>query len=106
MDQAKTVIAQESTTGLSVKALSARLRVSPQLLTLRFRQFDKTTPHELILQTRLEKVKKLLANHAMKIDSIAAQCGFSSANRLSHLFKERFKVTMREYRAASTAVRR
>lgn len=98
VDRAMTIIAQEATNGLSVSALATRLKVSPQLLALRFRQFKRVVPRELILQTRLEKAKKLLKNPSMKADAIAAQCGFSSKNRLFHVFKDRFGVTMAEYR--------
>ena len=99
VDQAKTIIKQEATRGLSVKALSARLNVSPQLLALRFRQFEDTTPQNLILQTRLEQAKKLMRNPKIKLDAIAEQCGFSSKNRLFHVFKERFGITIGDFRA-------
>ena len=99
VDQAKTIIKQEATRGLSVKALSTRLKVSPQLLALRFRQFGGTTPQNLILQTRLEQAKKLMRNPKIKLDAIAEQCGFSSKNRLFHVFKERFGITIGDFRA-------
>ena len=96
-DQAQIIIANEATKGLSVNSLAARLHVSPQYLSLRFRQFFHMSPREMILQTRLEKVKKMLTGSEARPNSIAAQCGFNSANRLFHLFKERFGVTMRAY---------
>ena len=99
VDQAKTIIRQEATRGLSVKALSTRLKVSPQLLALRFRQFGGTTPQNLILQTRLEHAKRLMKNPRIKIGAIAKQSGFSSKNRLFHVFKKRVGMTIREFRA-------
>ena len=99
VDQATTIVKQEAARGLSVKALSARLKVSPQLLALRFRQFGGTTPQNLILQTRLEHAKRLMKNPKIKLDAIAEQCGFSSKNRLFHVFKERFGMTIGEFRA-------
>lgn len=99
VDQAKTIVTQNATRGLSVKALSARLKVSPQLLALRFRQFGGTTPQNLILQTRLEQAKKLMRNPKIKLDAIAKQCGFSSKNRLFHVFKKRFGITIGDFRA-------
>ena len=96
-DQAQIIIANEATKGLSVNSLAARLHVSPQYLSLRFRQFFHMSPREMILQTRLENVKQMLTGSEARPNSIAAQCGFNSANRLFHLFKERFGVTMRAY---------
>ena len=102
VDQAKTIIKQEATRGLSVKALSARLKVSPQLLALRFRQFGGFTPQNLIIQTRLEYAKKLMKNPKIKLDAIAEQCGFGSKNRLFHVFKKRFGMTIGEFRTQNT----
>ena len=101
VDKAKTIIRQEFSKGLSVKALAIRLKVSPQLLALRFRQFSKTTPHGLILEARLEKAKTLLKNPVLKMDAIAAQCGFKSKNRFFHAFKERCGVTAGDFRRSS-----
>ena len=101
VDRATTIIAQDAANGLSVGALSARLKVSPQLLALRFRQFKQTAPRELILRTRLEKAKKLLKDPAMKTESVASQCGFSSKNRLFHVFRERFGMTVGEFRRST-----
>ena len=98
VDRARTIIASEAAKGLSAKSLAVRLHVSPQYLSLRFRQFERTSPRELIIQTRLDKVKAMLRTSKAKPDAIAAQCGFSSANRLAHLFKARFGCTMGEYR--------
>ena len=100
VDKAKAIIQQEATKHLSVRGLSIRLKVSPQLLALRFRQYEKTTPLDLIIKTRLEAVKRLMKNPGIKLDAIAKQCGFSSKNRLFHVFKSRFSMTIGEYRAS------
>ena len=99
VDRARTIIEREAANGLTATALSIRLNVSPQLLALRFRQFDRLTPRELIIQTRLNKAKHLLLSSNERIDSIAEQCGFSSKNRLFHVFKERFGMTIGEFRS-------
>ena len=99
IERAKSIITREAANGLTVRTLATRLNASPQILALRFRQFGNITPRELILQTRLEKVKSLLTSSSSKLDDVATQCGFSSARRLSYLFKARFGTTMRDYRA-------
>ena len=103
VNRALTIIANEASNGLSVKSLAARLHVSPQYLSLRFRQFKQTSPRELIIQTRLDKVKSMLRDSMAKPNTIASQCGFSSANRLFHLFRERFDMTMHTYRAQNNS---
>ena len=98
VDKAKAIIQQEATKHLSVRGLSIRLKVSPQLLALRFRQYEKTTPLDMIVETKLEAAKHLMKNPGIKLDSIARQCGFSSKNRLFHVFKQHFGMTIGEWR--------
>ena len=51
---------------------------------------------------RIEKVKELLLNPKCSLSAIAAQCGFKSANRLTHLFRQRFGQTIRDWRFSET----
>ena len=97
----KSLCAEEvyKSTYIWLKKIGCASKVSPQLLALRFRQFGGTTPQNLILQTRLEQAKKLMRNPKIKLDAIAEQCGFSSKNRLFHVFKERFGITIGDFRA-------
>ena len=95
--RAKQLIARESTSGLTVANLASRLGVSIQLLSLRFKQYEQTTPGELIILTKLNKVKKMLAHANSDLATVAHECGFNSANRLSHLFKDRIGLSIREW---------
>lgn len=97
VERAKTIIAHEACRGLSVRDLGLRLGVSARLLSLRFQQHEKHTVREEILNTRLERVKAALPRSHGKLAALASECGFSSANRLAHLFKQRFGLSMREY---------
>lgn len=97
VERAKSIIAHEACRGLSVRDLGLRLGVSARLLSLRFQQHEKRTVREEILNTRLERVKTALARPHGSLAALASECGFSSANRLAHLFKQRFGMSMREY---------
>lgn len=101
LSRAKELIALNAVHGLTVSDLAFQLGVSIPLLTLRFRQVEKTTPGEMIIQTKLAKVRKSLLYTSESLTNIAASCGFNSVNRLSHLFKERNSMSMREYRKRS-----
>ena len=101
LKRAHEIITRESTKGLSTTDLAVRLHVSKQLLSLRFKQAENTSPGELIIQTKLKCVKKSLAKSSASIATIAKDCGFNSQNRLSHLFKERFGLSMREWRRSN-----
>ena len=72
---------------------------SPALLALRFRQFEKKTVRDSIIDARLKEVRRRLDASKASIAQIARQCGFASANRLTHLFTQRYGESPRAYRA-------
>lgn len=78
--------------GISVNDIVKHIGVSRRLLYLRFKQMTGKAIHETILETRLEDVKRKLTQTTEPLSQIAAECGIGSANRLSHLFHERFGI--------------
>lgn len=93
IERARSLIDSESLNGLRAADVARRLGVSPSLLSLRFRQLDGTSVGELILQKRLAAVQTSLTSTQASLREIAARCGFSSANRLSHLFRARYGLS-------------
>ena len=91
--------------GIKVKDVVRHLGVSRRLAYLRFEQMHGQPIHETILETRLALVRQKLAQTNAPLACIAADCGFGSANRLSHLFAERFGLSPSTYRAQATARR-
>ena len=79
--------------------IAAHLGVSPALLALRFRQRTHTTVREAIIRARLKEVEKLLSSTQQPVARIARSCGFSTANRLTHLFTARYGLSPRAWRA-------
>ena len=82
-----------------VSFVAAHLGVSPALLALRFRQRTHTTVREAIIRARLKEVEKLLSSTQQPVARIARSCGFSTANRLTHLFTARYGLSPRAWRA-------
>ena len=99
VDRALAFIQANKTLPISAKDVAARLGVSPTLLALRFRQFEKKTVRESIIDARLKEVRLRLDTSRASIAQIARQCGFASANRLTHLFTQRHGESPRAYRA-------
>ncbi len=61
--------------------------ISRRLLEKRFQQSLGTTPHEYLCRLRVEQAKHLLASDERpKIQQVARQCGFSSADRMRLIF--------------------
>ena len=87
--------------GIKVEDVVKHIGVSRRLLYLRFQQINGKSIHATILDTRLGLVKRKLHQTTVPLSRIAKDCGFGSANRLSHLFHERFGIYPNDFRKAS-----
>ena len=83
--------------------VAAHLGISRTLLDLRFRETQKTTVGRLITDTKLAEVERKLRLTSLSISSIQELCGFRNANALKNLFKARYGVSMRDWRAKKQA---
>ena len=99
VDRAEAFIAANCRSSISARHVAAHLGVSPALLALRFRQRTHTTVREAIIRARLKEVEKLLSSTQQPVARIARSCGFSTANRLTHLFTARYGLSPRAWRA-------
>lgn len=86
--------------GFVMKKLSAELGLSPVHFTRRFKaQFGKT-PTEHVASMRLDKVRQLLLETDLPLDSIAVQCGYENGFYLSRVFSKKFETSPSQYRSA------
>ena len=88
--EALAFIRSNANKGINVDDVVKHIGVSRRLLYLRFRQMHGKSIHETILDTRLELAMGKLTKTTAPLSLIASECGFGSANRLSHLFFERY----------------
>jgi len=77
---------------LDVGGLADYFGVSRSTLEHRLRDATDKSVREAIEDERLRAVCKLLKSGKLTLPEIAARCGFSSATRLSHLFRQRFNA--------------
>lgn len=84
--------------GIDVGDVVRHLGVSPSLARTRFRQVLGKSIRDVIIETRLERVRKLLRTTSEPISRIAKLSGFTSACRLAHLFHAREGRSMNDYR--------
>ena len=87
--------------GISTSDVMAHLRISRSLLDLRFRELRNESVMDAILAIRLAAVRERLEKTNRKLLAIGAECGFGNPDYLKRLFKKRFGMSMREWRAAS-----
>ena len=88
--RAREFIRENLASGFGVDDVAEHLRVSRSTLDHRFREVTGQSVREAIEAARLAKARKSLASTGKTIAEVARECGFSSATRLSHVFKQRY----------------
>ena len=96
-------IAKNAAKGISTRDVATALGVSQSLLSLRFREYANDSVMDAILDARLRKACNLLSSTNRSIRDVTVAAGFRNANYLKDIFRRRFKMTMRDYRAAHPA---
>jgi len=84
--------------GITVKDILRSIPLSRRVLENRFFKLLGKTPHQAILQQRLERVCTLLRESELPLDKIAAQAGFEHTEYLSVVFRRHFGVPPGTYR--------
>ena len=86
--------------GVGTLEVAREMGLSRRMAEVLFRRYVNRSIHEEIVSVRLERVKVLLSNLRQDISAIASLCGWSSESVLRKTFKERFGVSMREWRTS------
>ncbi|NMG06405.1 AraC family transcriptional regulator [Brasilonema sp. UFV-L1] len=85
-------------THLSLNVLAAMLGMSPYYFERLFKQSVGCTPHQYILQRRIERAKQLLRTTQLSIMEIAFQVGCKNHSHFSKLFRKLTGISPRTYR--------
>ena len=97
--RAKEFIDKHATEGITPGDVAIHLGISRPLLDLRFRETQNTSVGRLITETKLSEAARKLRETRLSIPAIQETCGFKNANSLKNLFKRRYNMSMRDYRA-------
>lgn len=82
----------------NLEDMSREIGISFSHLTRLFYKEQGITPIQYLTSIRLEHAMHLLLNTNINIDKIAEECGFSSRNYFSKVYKKVLHVTPAEYR--------
>ena len=96
--RAKAYIADHACERIDVMDVVWHIGVSRSLIEKRFRQLEGKSIHQAMEERRLAEARRLVEKTALPIKEIAARCGFSGQNRLSHVFKARFGLAPEHWR--------
>ena len=99
VDHARRFIQDHATDGIGVQDVVTHLRVSRRLAEMRWREATGGTIRTAIEDVRMAKLKTMLTSTRMPVSAIAAECGYRDPDALTHLFRKRFGMSMREWRA-------
>jgi AraC family transcriptional regulator len=83
---------------LSLVVLAAVAQMSPYYFSRLFKQSTGLSPHQYVLQQRVEWAKRLLADARLSIAAVAQRVGFASQAHLTLVFRQRVGATPRHYR--------
>jgi AraC family transcriptional regulator len=83
---------------LSLETMAAEVNVSPLYLARAFKAAVGQSPHQYVLQRRLERAKELLRSTDTPIVDVALSAGFSSQSHLSNWFLRQVGVSPAVYR--------
>ena len=91
-------LAELACTPLSVQGYAAELGLSVKELREAVRRTTGSTPQELVLTTRLNTAKSLLAEEDLSVAAIARQVGYDDPAYFTRLFTARVGVSPRAFR--------
>ena len=86
---------------LTLSLLASVVNLSPHHFALRFKQSIGHSPHQYVIQQRIEKAKRLLFSLQLPIGEIANLVGFANQSHLNLHFKRRVGVTPSQYRRSA-----
>jgi len=87
---------------VTVDVLAELVGFSPSCFARLFKQATGVTPHQFVIEQRIEKAKSLFADDpSMPISRVAAQAGFSDQSHLTRTFQRVVGQTPGEFIATS-----
>ena len=98
IDSGLAFIRENYQNGITARDVARHLGVSEPLLRLRFRSILEKPVRDILIKTRIEKAKRLLADSDKSISQIAREIGFASIQRFSHCFAERLSLSPSDWR--------
>ncbi|MFG1496706.1 AraC family transcriptional regulator [Saccharospirillum sp. HFRX-1] len=83
---------------LTINELANQAQLSDYHFARMFKHSTGQSPHQYVLQQRLERAQHLLKHSSVSLTDIAQQCGFSSSSHFTHRFRQATGVTPSAYR--------
>lgn len=86
---------------ITIEQVSREIALSPYYFIRLFRRIYRQTPHQYLVQRRIDKAKELLRNTDLSITEICAAVGFESLGSFSALFSKSVGISPTAYRSSA-----
>ncbi len=91
---------------VSLVALAEQASLSHYHFARAYRNSTGLSPHQALLELRIQHARRLLLNSARSLAEIAVSCGFCSQAHLTSTFRKRLDITPLQYRQNRLGQRR
>jgi AraC family transcriptional regulator len=99
LSQAIEYINEHLTRNLTLTEIAVEVEMSQYYFCRLFKQSIGMTPHQYLIQQRVEKSKPLLKQPEAKILNIANQCGFANPSHFAKCFRQRVGISPQQFRS-------
>ena len=82
-------------------SVARQFNISPNHLSRLFQTHGQMTFSSYLTHVRIDRAKHLLGSYNLKLDEIAARCGYHDTPYFCHVFKKLTRTTPAEYRQKS-----
>lgn len=83
---------------IRLSTLAAMIDMSPFYFCHLFKRLMGISPHQYVIQQRVDRARLLLKQSDHSIADIALECGFGNQSHLTKQFKKQYGVTPKKYR--------
>lgn len=83
---------------ISIEDFATLLGLSRTQFLRRFKAASGTSPHQWVMQARVEKAKQLLSTPGLSLGAISLACGFANQAHLSTVFQRFVKISPSAFR--------
>ena len=98
IEKAKVIIYENYNEPFSAEDIASQVNMSYSWFRRVFKQYTGLTPHQYILEVRIQKSKQLLSSTHLSSQEIAYMVGFDSSDYFCTAFKRSIKLTPLQYR--------
>lgn len=90
---AKEYIGEHYSSNITIDDICKEIYMTPYHFIRAFNRATGKTPHEFLLDVRLEKAKELLSDDSLSVTKIGQLCGFVNSAHFSAAFKKKFGLS-------------